>query len=284
MKGKYYLIIVLAAFIYATYLVLNRFYLLGGLEPLSFAAGSALFSGIFSFLYLLASGRTGELKELDKKMWLYIILLSLIVASLSKIFFFLAQSMVTATNTGFLMRISPVFALLFGYIFLKEKLTKRHILVIMVMIFGAYLLASGGSITIGFGEALLLFVAVFIGLDHAFSRKLIKMGVSPGTLTSLRLIVAAIALSPLFMFSSFSLIGWTGYLLSGLLVFLSIFFRNIGLKHVKAGIGSSILLLSPVFSAIMGIGFLDEKVVYLQLAGGVIILAGAYLLSRIKSE
>ncbi len=273
--------IVLAAFIYATYLIVNRVYLLEGLEPLSFAAGSALFSGLFSLLYLIASKRVTEVKNLEGKMWLYIILLSLVVAALSKIFFFLAQSMVTATNTGFLMRISPIFALIFGYIFLKESLTKKHVLVIVFMIFGAYLLATGGKLSLGLGETLLLIVGIFIGIDHTFSRKIIKLGVSPGTLTSLRLIVAAISLS-LFVLavSSFSFAGWQIYLLSGLLIFLSVFFRNIGLKHIKAGIGSSILLISPVFSAIMGIGLLHEEVTYIQLLGGVIILVGAYLLAR----
>lgn len=281
MDKKYYFLIVLAAFIYAVYLIVNRIYLLEGLDPLSFAAGSALFSGLFSLLYLIASKRITEVKNLEGKMWLYIIVFSLIVASLSKIFFFFAQSMVTATNTGFLMRISPIFALIFGYIFLKESLTKKHVLTILFMIFGVYLLATGGKLNFGFGELLLIIIGIIIGFDHAFSRKIIKLGVSPGTLTSLRLIVAAISLS-LFVLavSSFSFIGWEIYILSGLLIFLAIFLRNIGLKHVKASIGSSILLLSPVFSAIMGIGLLHEEVTYIQLLGGIIILGGAYLLAK----
>lgn len=284
MNKKYYLVVILAAFLYAMYLIVNRVYLIEGLSSLNFACGSSIFAAIFALVFLITSKRIQEVRRLNKRSLVYILTLGLIMGVFFRVILFFGQSLVAATNTGFLLRVAPLFALLFGYLFIRETITKKHILLMLVMIFGVYLLATGGKFVFEFGDLILVFAGLLIGFDHAFSRKIMKKGVSPDILTALEMIIGAIVLFLFIMiFSSFSFIGWEIYLLSGLLLFFSVFIRNLGLKHIKASIVSSILLLSPIFTAVVGMSLLHEKLTLFQLLGGFIILIGGYFIIRIKS-
>ncbi|MEA3254526.1 MAG: DMT family transporter [Candidatus Altiarchaeota archaeon] len=284
MDKKFYFMIVLAAFFYSMYLIINRVYLVDGLFPLNFACGSGLSAAFFSSVFLIFSKKIEEVKRLDRKDLTHILILGLVVGFFFRLILFFGQSLTTATNAGFLLRTAPLFALMFGYIFMREFITKKHMLMMLIMLSGVYLLTTGGKLIPNLGDLLLISGGVIIGFDQAFSRKMMRKGVAPDVLTSLTMITGGILLYLfVIIFSSFSFIGWEIYLLSGLLIFLSVFARNLGLRHIKAGITSSILLLNPVFTAIMGIGLLHERITSLQLLGGVIILLGGYLIIRIKS-
>ncbi len=76
--------------------------------------------------------------------------------------------------------------------------------------------------------------------------------------------------------------GWEAWLLSGGLIFLGTLTRNLALARMKAAIFSSLYLLSPVFSAIMGVVILHEQIALVQWAGGALILGGGYLLIRLS--
>ena len=56
------------------------------------------------------------------------------------------------------------------------------------------------------------------------------------------------------------------------------------LKYINVSKASSILLLSPVITLILGFWFLKEPAPPLQLAGSIIILIGAYLILGVKSQ
>jgi len=283
MDKKFYFMIVLAAFFYAIYLIVNRSYLVDGLSPLNFACGSGISAAFFSLVFLIFSKKIEEVKRLDRKDLTRIFILGLSVGFFFRLILFFGQSLTTATNAGFLLRIAPLFALIFGYIFMREFITKKHVLMMLIMLFGVYLLTTEGKLTLNLGDILLISGGVIVGFDQAFSRKMMKKGIAPDVLTSLTMITGGTLLYLfVIIFSSFSLLGWEIYLLSGLLIFLSVFARNLGLRHIKASIASSILLLNPVFTAIMGIGLLHEEITLLQLLGGIIILLGGYLIIRIK--
>src|SRR3989339_462896 len=71
---------------------------------------------------------------------------------------------------------------------------------------------------------------------------------------------------------------------SGFLLFLYVLTWYWGLKYINLSKASTILLLSPVISLILGILWLNEQVSTIQLIGSTIILIGAYLIISTKSE
>lgn len=255
------------------------------MSPLNFACGSGIFAALFSLVYLTVSKKIKEVKRLDKKNFGYILIVSIAIGIFYQLALFFGQSLTTATNTGFLLRIAPLFALLYGHLFLREMISRKQILIMLVMLFGLFLLATGGKlIVIDTGSLLVLFAGALIGFDHAFSRKIMKRGIAPDVLTSLRMVIGGLFFYLfVIIYSSFSFVSdWEIYLLSGTFIFLAVFARNLGLKKLKASIVSAILLLSPVFTAILGIGLLGEKISYPQLLGGFVILVGGCLLAKVR--
>ena len=280
-NNKSFFLVVLAAFLYAIYLVINRIYLVDGFSPLDFACGSGLSAAFFSLVSLIFSGRSGRVKGLDRGDLGGVLILGFVVGFFFRILLFFGQSMTTAINAGFLLRTAPFFALIFGYIFMRERISRKHVLLMLTMLFGVYLLTTEGRLILNRGDLLIIFGGLIVGFDQAFSRRMMKKGMAPDVLTALTMILGATLLYLFVMiFSSFSLLGWEVYVLSGLLIFLAVYARNLGLNHIKASITSSVLLLNPVFTAVLGIGLLHEEVTLLQLLGGVIILAGGYFIVR----
>lgn len=149
------------------------------------------------------------------------------------------------------------------------------------MILGIFLLTTNASLSFKIGDLLLLLGGFLIGFDHAFSKKIIKSQVAPDVLTPLRTIIGSLVLLFFTMLtSSFSFNHLGIYLVSGLLIFVSVLLRNIGLKNIKTGIVSSILLTSPIFTVLIGILFLDESLSLAQIIGGIIVLLGGYKLTK----
>ncbi|MEA3254910.1 MAG: DMT family transporter [Candidatus Altiarchaeota archaeon] len=281
MDKKSYLVVVLAAFFYAVYLIVNRTYLVEGLNPTDFACGSGIFAALFSLMFLITSNGIKELNGLDKRDRTCILILGIVVGFFFRLILFIGQSLTTATSAGFLLRTAPVFALGFGYVLMQESIGKKQILMMLMMLSGVYLLTTNGTVISDPGDLLLILGGSIIGFDQAFSRKLMKKGISPGVLTASTTIIGATALFLFVMFfSGFSFLSWGIYLLSGFLIFISVFLRNLGLRQIKASIVSSVLLLNPLFTAVMGITLLCEKITLIQLSGGVIILVGGYLIIR----
>ena len=57
-----------------------------------------------------------------------------------------------------------------------------------------------------------------------------------------------------------------------------------GLKYINLSKASTILLLAPVISLVLGFAWLGEEVFVLQIVGSILILAGAFVVARMKSE
>ncbi len=283
MDKKPYFLVMLAALFYAVYLIVNRTFLVEGLNPTDFACGSGIFAAILSLIFLLSSHEISELKKLDKLDVTYILILGIIVGFIYRLILFIGQSMTTATSAGFLLRTAPVFALGFGYLLMRESIDRKHILLMFLMLSGVYLLNTNGTVYSNPGDLLLLLGGLIIGFDQAFSRKIITRGISPGVLTSLTTIIGAIAMFIFVLLSTqYSLFGWEIQMLSGLLVFTAVFLRNMALRKIKASVVSTLLLLNPVFTSLMGITLLSEEITLIQLTGGVIILLGGYFIIKTK--
>ncbi len=56
------------------------------------------------------------------------------------------------------------------------------------------------------------------------------------------------------------------------------------IRWINVSKASSLLMIAPVVSLVLGFFLLGETVQYLQLAGSVLILGGAYVIARVRSE
>lgn len=95
---------------------------------------------VISWVFVLLEKTTQEIKEIDKRAWLFIIGAG-IATSISSIFTFKALKMGDAAAVTSLERISLVFAVVFAVIFLKEKLNWQLVTGACLMLGGAFLIA-----------------------------------------------------------------------------------------------------------------------------------------------
>ncbi len=195
----------------------------------------------------------------------------------------------TATNASFIMSLSSVTAIAFAFLLLKEKVPPRFALISLIMVGGIYMITTKGEQLIPQkGDLIILGLVFLIGfmqvygkhvlrrisvLETAFGRSLFGM---------LFLGLAALVLSPggfasISSFQVLLLVLSNGITFSG-----SIIFFYIALQREGASQASMFALLVPLFTTFMGRLFLGETLNFLQIIGGVIILLGAALISRIK--
>lgn len=108
-------------------------------SSLVFAIQSVLII-LFSWGVVVIQGNTGQLKQIDGRTWIYIIIAG-IVTAVSSLLTFRALKLGDASQVNPLERLSLVFAILFAALFLKEKITLQIIIGAVLMAAGAIVIA-----------------------------------------------------------------------------------------------------------------------------------------------
>lgn len=207
-----------------------------------------------------------------------------------QVLFINGLSRTTASNTSFILAISPAMVALLGVIFRIEKIHWAAWLGIMVSLVGLYLvIGSGGEgfhfLSEGFRGDMMIFTGTVLWslytvfskgfLDRLSPLKFAAVTVFFGTLTYIPFSAASIARIP---WGRVSAASWIG------LVFSSVFSLVLGyliwytsvrrVGNARTAVYSN---LTPVFTAVFAYLFLGESLGLRKIIGGVVILAGVYL-------
>jgi len=94
----------LASFSFGLFVVLLKYLLNLGLESLPLVASTGVFLIIFSVLYCLL--KSPQLRKISKINWFKIFILGLLATFAGRILMFVGQSLTTAINAGFLMKLT----------------------------------------------------------------------------------------------------------------------------------------------------------------------------------
>ncbi|MCD6396604.1 MAG: DMT family transporter, partial [Spirochaetaceae bacterium] len=203
-----------------------------------------------------------------------------------RILMFIGQNFTTATNAGFLLKLSSLTVIPFAYFMLGEKIKKRVIIAFLIMIFGVFLLTTNGALTTPkVGDILIIILATLLGFTNSLAKEIMK-GVDSNIISSLRLIIGNFLLlcfiTPLLGFEAFTpLFGdalWV--FVAGILGYIYILSLYKGIELVGASKATIFFLLSAVFTAFFAFIFLREVLSYIQLIGGFMILGGAYIIAK----
>lgn len=184
--------------------------------------------------------------------------------------------------------IAPVFIVILSIIVLKEKITLKKILCIIVAIIGLLLVLDIKNIgNIGDNNHLLgisysVLAAVFYAIVVILNKFIKKL--TGFKVTIVQLLVSAIILLPLTIMNSTRSLLSLDALSLGLLLFVGIVHTGIAyllyFSSVKEIEGQSIAILSymdPIFALLIAGLFLGEKMSIIQLFGGILILGSAYI-------
>ncbi|QFY77463.1 EamA family transporter [Alcaligenes faecalis] len=196
-----------------------------------------------------------------------------------------ALTFTSMANTAILMNLSPVFVALLSYIFLKEKLTARQSLSLLIALAGAtvLVLAKNGGLSFSkhsfLGDLLALNSALFYAIYFMLLKEL-RGSINSRNIIIWQSLICGSLLLPIALLSSTPLFptspkGW-------LTIFaLAIFSQLLGhglmayaLKYVDVVLASISTLAKPVVAIMLGYVFFNEKLLPLQWLGVLTVLFG----------
>ncbi len=204
-------------------------------------------------------------------------------------FWHLSIQYTSVANSTLLANLASIFVTLAAWIFLRQRPSGVFLAGLGCALGGVALLVSasaGFSRTGLLGDALgvvtAMFYAAYIfsvkGLRDRGERTLYLMAIAT-TITAILLLPAALASGEQFFPATAN--GWA--VLAGLALVSHAAGQGLiayALAHLPAAFSSVSLLLQPVMAALFAWAILGESLLPLQVAGGLVVLAGIYLARR----
>lgn len=257
------------------------------LNPFVVLAFSSLVGGVILLFFLLLRRQKIDFKTLleNKADFLSLVLTRQI---LGEILFTVGLGLTDAIKAIFFTKVEPYFVLYWHWLLKKEKIKRRHFVLLAIHITGAILLSTGGKIGIGKPQVGDLFIIAAMGLFSLSYLPASKLSKRLGAVqvNSSMLLIAGLLFLPLAVVFSESRVwslslGW-GYLLGHTVIFTTIglTFWFASLKTVKGWMVSALRSLGPLLGAPVAFLFLGETLSLIQLLGGAIVLTTSFLIAK----
>ena len=289
------LLVLCTALISGLAIPLNKVFVVN-MDATVFTAVRALIIGIIFFVlgYRKSNFRYGKLKEMP---WKYLLSIAVIGGALAFLFFFTGLKFTTVGRAAFLQKTLPLFVTVLAFLFLDERITKKHLYALITMFFGAIVLYSTQInpaalwMNPSFGDMLIVIAAFLWAVETIIAKKAMLKGETNYVVSFSRMFFGG-----LILFGVVLLMGKTDMLfnigaqnllniaVSTIVLFGYVFTWYWGIKLINVSKASAMLLISPVVSLIIGVMFLGEPAPLMQIIGSAIILAGAYLVFKVKSK
>ena len=225
-------------------------------------------------------------KRIDRVDYLRIIIAGVVGQAAPAILFALAEQRIESALTGMIAGAAPITAAIWAAVFMAKLPSRRRVLGLTVGSVGIVILSlpslgEGGSSLLG-----VLFVVIGISGYGLAANLLVPMQPKYGAPTVIlwALIVATVVLAPVGIPAYTS--GASSESIGALLILGVVGTGLARTVHVSligkvgASRGSVVGYFLPLVALFLGVVVLDETIVAIQLAGMVVVVLGAYLLSR----
>lgn len=247
----------------------------------------------FAFLAVfLVATRTPLFRGLTASRWRDVLLASTLGTGLPLLAIVHGLGTTTAVKGGFLIQLQSPAAVLFAVAFLRERISARQGVSIVVLLAGAFLVvdrhAHLGSSWTAFntGDILVALGALGLGFGFVPARRLAEH-LNTLQLSGLRLLIGAgVVLPGLMLPNAVPHVVQLGSLSSrSLLILLLYVFTNFclayvtlhaGLRLLRAWEAGAILQTMSLFSTIFAILLLGEPLTFLQAIGGLGVILGGF--------
>lgn len=232
------------------------------------------------FLFLLISGNLNRVRLKDKKA--YLLLFSILQAA-TMLAYFTSVLKASVSVAVLLLYTAPVYITVLSPLLLKESLTRRGIIALILSLAGIVLIVDPAKLE--FSQSAGILAGMLSGIAYAFqvmTSKYISRTYAGYTQAFWGFMVAALLLLPVGAAPAVVVSGNITYLVL-LAIFptilaVSLYFN--GLKKVKASSASILGLIEPVSAVILAVLILGEKLTLPVITGGALILAGAAIVMQ----
>lgn len=275
-------------------IIVNKVFI-ASIDPTVFTAVRAFIIGIVFFV--IALHRKDFQKRAGKINWFAMLMIGLIGGAVAFLLFFTGLGLTTGGRAAFLHKTLPLYITLLAFLFLKEKITRKQLGALALMFLGTVIIFSTKInpaelwANPSLGDLLVISATFLWAIENIIARGVMLKKESNYIVTFSRMFFGSIFLflavfyfskaNVLFMLTQEQIIK---IIVSTLFLFGYVFCWYNSIKFINASKASTLLLLAPVVSLILGITFLGEPAPAMQLFGSAMVLVGAYLVSHVKSE
>jgi len=189
----------------------------------------------------------------------------------------------TSINYGFLIKSSIVFTLLLAYVFLKEKMDKIKVILMIVFIIGVYLVTTKGKMIVPKIGDLLILATAFCFSTALIIQKPLTAKIHPDIVSLGRVFFALLvilSLIPIMKLNILEIIGLKYVLISGLFAANVTIFLSKTISVSSASYLTMMSMMVPVIVAILGVIFLKEHMNIFQIVGGLMIIVSGILTQK----
>ncbi len=265
------------------------------LDPTVFTAVRAVITGV---VFLLLSFATrGFSRESFGTNWKYLVLIAVIGGAFAFLLFFTGLKFTTGGRAAFLHKTLPIYVAVFAFIFLRERIPKKQIYALVLMLIGTLVLFSAAInpaelwTNPQLGDMLVIGATVLWALENVIARKAMINGEKNFVVSFARMFFggvilfgAVLLLGKFDLLLSLSMQQWGNIFISTGILFGYVLFWYWSIRYINVSKASTLLLLAPVVSLVLGVWWLGEPIPSVQLLGSALILIGAYFVVGIKSR
>ncbi len=279
-----YILAILTMLVYGFYPVVSH-YLAQDIDPLFLIGVASVIASLPFLVYLIARKKHIELFTIRfRKLFIAIAVL----AAVANIFFFLGTKMTSGLNTSLLLQVEPIYSVILAFFILGEKIKKREVAAILLMIIGAVTVAYKGNSSLNIGDILIVISPVLYQAYHMLAKQIMTKGGDANMVAAGRLLYGGIILlvvSLIVQPTSIYILTDAGkvwkMILFGLLLGLNFFTWYQTLARLPLSRASAFIPLSVAVSFAGSVIFLREAPTMQHYAGLLFILVGLMSLTWI---
>lgn len=232
----------------------------------------------------------GKLKNIEKRDWLWIAVLSLLGYYWASWFDFKGLQYISAGLERVILFVYPTFVVLFSRVFLNKKISKMAIYALVISYLGLFIIAFDPKIFIAkdavLGASLILVSAVTYSLFLVFGGEMIQKYGSANFNTVSMIFSSVFVLLHFNGVSDKSLlnlpIGLYGYGLALAIIstLIPTFLMSEGIKILGASKSSIVASVGPVSTILLAFVFLNESLSLQEILGSLLIMFGVLLIGK----
>ena len=271
----------------------------GEVDAITLMALRMLFALPFFLLVAVWHNKKSPALPLDKKQWGVVIVLGLMGYYIASYLDFLGLQYISAGLERVIIFLYPTFVVLFSAVVYRRRITARVGIALglsyagTMLVFIEHMSIVSSSLLLGSG---LVLSSAIIFSWFVMGSGVMTQRIGSARFTAYTMTVASVATLVHFAFwhgaaiirlPSFPYAGWERVYSLALIMavfstVLPAFFMNAGIRRIGAGSASIISTTGPIATLVMAYMLLGEAITLIQLAGTFFVLAGVYVVSRVK--
>jgi drug/metabolite transporter (DMT)-like permease len=237
------------------------------------------------------------LQSWKKNFW--ILLYIGVIFSINQLLFFVGYKLAGAINGSLTQKTSVFFGLLFGFLLLKEKISKTQIIFSIILFFGLLIGITQGSLNflsfdvdILIGVLIVLLITSLWMFGHTMTKPLfsqkdltpIQMVFTRNAMSGLILLITFIAFSPLDISVFYNPYNVFYFVLMGTVYGVGLFCWYKTISYLDISNATIVLSPTPIITAVFATLLLGELFTIFHLIGSIIVIFSIVIIVKQKSN